>query len=940
MMKTKLLLFVAMIFSATAVMAQMPDLPVDKNVRIGHLDNGLTYYIRYNNNPEHVANFYIAQKVGSINENDDQRGLAHFLEHMAFNGSEHFKGNGIIEYTRSLGVEFGRDLNAYTSLDQTVYNIDNVPTARKTAVDSCLLILKDWSNGLLLEPEEIDKERGVVHGEWRLGSGPSQRIQDALFPEMHKGSKYGQRLPIGLMSIIDSFQPQTLRAYYEKWYRPDNQGIIVVGDVDVDQVENTIKNLWKDVKVAPDAVKIPWEEVPDNEEAIIALAKDKEQQMNQIYIMMKHDVVPYEMKNNVAYLIQQYALEVMSSMVNTRMQDVAQTPEAAFTAAYAFYNNFMYAKTKDAFTVIVVPKEGRDTEAVQQVMKELLRAKQFGFVDTEYQRAKDEYLSELEKNYDNREKTKTEVYAQEYIDNFLTCEPIPSIEDKYNTMKQMVPMLPVDLVNEMAKEYITDTDHNLVVAGFLSDKENAKVPEVAGISQAINNARQEKLEAYTEEVNNEPLISQMPKKGKIKSVTENKALGYKEIILSNGVKVNLKKTDFKDDEIVLNAYAKGGTSLYDDADNDNLKIISMGFVSTGKGNFTSNQLDKALSGKKASVNFSMSDTDQTVTGNSTPKDLETLMQLIYLQFTAVTPDKPAYDQQIGMVEQVFANASLNPRMVFADSLQQTVSNHDARKKLPDGNTFKNANYDRMVNIIKERLANAADYTFTFVGNFDEEVMKGYLEQYIASLPANKKKTVEKDKRKVWNGHVENRFTAKMQDAQSMVAEMWRSNAADYTLDNRVTLSAVGEVLSNIYLKTIREESSASYTVQGQTSVDTDGKEVLFNMAGVCPCDPAKVELVEKLLKDGVNGAAEKIDPEVLNKVKEAMLNQADVNARTNNYWANIIYRYNRFGIDFFNDYKKTVQALTPEKVSAFIKNVFLSTGHHAEIIMNPEPSEK
>ena len=429
-MKTRLFLFAAMLFSAVAAMAQMPDMPVDKDVRIGKLDNGLTYYIRHNNYPEHVANFYIAQKVGSINENDDQRGLAHFLEHMAFNGSEHFKGNGIIEYTRSLGVEFGRDLNAFTSLDQTVYNIDNVPTTRKTAVDSCLLILKDWSNGLLLEPAEIDKERGVVHGEWRLGSGPQQRIQDAIFPEIHKGSKYGNRLPIGLMSIIDSFQPKTLRAYYEKWYRPDNQGIIVVGDVDVDQVENTIKTLWKDVKVAPDAEKIPFEVVPDNNEAIYALGKDKEMQMDQFLIMMKQDIVPDEMKSNVAYLIQKYGVDVMCDMLNTRFQDVAQTEGAAFTAAQCFYGNYMSAKTKDALITVVIPKEGQNYEAIQQVMVELLRAQKFGFVESEYQRARDEYLSKQEKIYDNRDKTKTDVYAQGYIANFINNEPIPSLEDK------------------------------------------------------------------------------------------------------------------------------------------------------------------------------------------------------------------------------------------------------------------------------------------------------------------------------------------------------------------------------------------------------------------------------------------------------------------------------------------------------------------------------
>lgn len=936
-MKLKSLFGAVLLFACSTAVAQQPTLPIDPEVRIGHLDNGLTYYIRHNNNPEHVANFYIAQKVGSINENDDQRGLAHFLEHMAFNGSEHFPGNGIIEYTRSLGVEFGRDLNAYTSIDQTVYNIDNVPTYRQSAVDSCLLILKDWSNGLSLEPDEIDKERGVVHGEWRLGSGPNQRMLDAAFPQLLKDSKYGNRLPIGLMSIIDSFRPATLRAYYEKWYRPDNQGLVIVGDVDVDKVEAKIKELWAGVTVDPNAAKIPTEPVPDNAEAIIVLEKDKEQPQNQFILMMKHDGMPDEMKNQMPYVIMQYGKEMLASMLNARLQDVAQTPEGAFAMAQVEDDEFLVAKTKEAFQAMIVPKEGMDVEAIKQVVRELLRARQFGFTATEYDRARADYLAELEKRYDNRAKVKTNTYAQSYIQHFLRNEPIMSVEDEYKLLSEFVPMIPVDLVNQMAQELITTTDNNLVIAGFLMDKEGVNIPSVDKVLAAINEVRAEKLEAYVDNVKDEPLVSELPAKGRIVSESTMDALGFKVWELSNGAKVYSKKTDFKDDEVRFSAYAEGGSSLYGKDDLQNLRAMQFQLGVTGAGNFTSNELEKALKGKNADVNFSMSTTDQSLSGSSTPKDLETLMQLIYLQFTAATPDPAAHELVVGMMKPMFLNSDLNPQLVFSDSLQATLTNHNPMAKLPDAAMFDGMDYQRMVKIIQERLANARDYSFVFVGNFDEALLREYVEQYIASLPSSPDVAKAKDVRSIWTGHVENRFKKEMKDGQTMILEAWRTNLIDYTMQNRTLFSVVEEILSAVYLKTIREESSASYTVQVVSDVDTDGPGSIFTVFGLCPCDPDKAELAERLLKEGMAGAAQQVDADMLAKIKEAMLKKADTNLRENSYWSTMLYRWMRFGVDCHNGYKEFVQSITPEMVSAFIRDNILSTGHHAEVVMNPIP---
>ena len=438
-----------------AVMAQeLPSIPIDDQVRIGKLDNGLTYYIRHNEYPEHVANFYIAQRVGSIQEEENQRGLAHFLEHMAFNGSENFKGNGIIDYTRTLGVSFGGDLNAYTSIDQTVYRVCNVPTKRVSALDSCLLILKDWSNGLLLEEEEIVKERDVVHNEWRLGEGPQQRMQTRSLPKLYPGSKYGERLPIGLMSVIDNFKRQELVDYYKKWYRPDNQAIIVVGDIDVDHTEAEIKRLFSPIKVPANAAKVVAEEVPDNNEAIYVFDKDREMPINQIVVFMKHDAVPNEDKSSIAYLIQDYVTDIIGDMLGARFSEMTQEPDCPFVQAFCSDDNFLLSRTKDAFQMIGVPKEGKDMETLAALIRESKRALDYGFTATEYERAKSEYLASLEKAYTNRDKRKNDEYGNDYRDHYLGNEPIPSLEYLYQTMNQFAPILTVDLVNEAVKELI------------------------------------------------------------------------------------------------------------------------------------------------------------------------------------------------------------------------------------------------------------------------------------------------------------------------------------------------------------------------------------------------------------------------------------------------------------------------------------------------------
>ncbi len=935
-------LFVAalMMFSSAAMVAQemqMPPIPVDPAVRIGKLDNGLTYYIRHNEYPEHVANFYIAQRVGSINEDESQRGLAHFLEHMAFNGSEHFKGNGIIEFTRSLGVEFGSDLNAYTSIDQTVYRVCDVPTKRATALDSCLLILKDWSNGLLLEPEEIDKERDVVHNEWRLGEGPSQRMITRSLPKMYPGSKYGERMPIGLMSVIDSFKPQTLRAYYHKWYRPDNQAIIVVGDVDVDHMEAKIKELFGGIKVDPNAPKVIPESVPDTPEAIYVFEKDKEMQMSQIVVMMKHDATPDEEKTSMQYLVEDYVKSVISQMMNQRLSEMTQEESCPFFQAFADDGEYLLSRTKDCFELIGIPKEGKDMETLQVLYREAKRAREFGFTATEYERAKADYLSGLEKRYTNRDKRKNEEFGNDYRDHYLSNEPIPPLDVLYQKMQQIAPAIPVQIINQITPQLISATDSNLVVMEWAQEKEGKVYPTEKDMAAAIAAARAEKIEAYVDNVKDEPLVDVTTiKAGKITKETENKTFGYKELTLSNGATVILKKTDFKDDEVQMQAFAKGGQSLYGPADYTNLKVFDAVIGYSGIGNFSSNELTKALAGKEVNADLSLAITRQYLNAHSTPKDIETMMQMSYLYFTAVKKDEKQFQNLMTNLEMSLKNKSLSPDNVFADSLAATMYSHNPRFNNINVEDLKDINYDRILEIAKERFQNAGQFTFIICGNFDETTIRPLIEQYIASLPATKAEPENFNEcLTLAKGNVVNQFKVKTESPKATARELWYADAP-YSLENVVKIDAVGQILSMIYLKTIREDESAAYSCGAVGGFNNASHQPRVMLQAYCPMNPDKSEIAVRLLHEGIANMSKAVDADQLAKVKEYMLKQIDVDAKKNSYWVSTIATYKGYGLDVYTDYKKTVEALTVESVRDFLNNVILKSGNHTEVIMTPE----
>ena len=923
--------------TAAAQEMQMPQIPVDPDVRIGKLDNGLTYYIRHNEWPEKRAEFYIAQKVGSIQENDNQRGLAHFLEHMAFNGSKHFKGNELLRWCESIGVKFGTDLNAYTSIDQTVYNISNVPTTRETIVDSCLMILWDWADGLLLEQEEIEKERGVIHEEWRLRTSAQMRMLERDLPKLYPGSKYGHRMPIGLMEIIDNFERPFLQQYYEKWYRPDNQGIIVVGDVDVDQVEQKIKTMFSQIaKPGPDAAKIEKVAVPDNAEPIVVIDKDKEQRIDMVEVMFKHDAIPDSVKGSLEYLVANYLKNVALGMLNSRLAELGEKPDCPYLQAGVSDGTYLLSKPKDAFDVGIVPKEGQMNAAVKTVITEARRAAEFGFTATEYGRSKANTLSSLDKEYSNKDKRYNSQFVNQYVQHFLANEPIPSIDDYYQLMKQLVPAIPIDAINAVMKQLVPQNDSNLVVVNFNQEKDGAVYPTEEGLLGAVRDARAEQLTAWVDNVKDEPLMTTLPTPGKITKEVKNDKFDYTELTLSNGVKVILKQTDLKKDQVLLSGEGWGGSSLYGEKDFVNMKMFNDVVEASGLGNFLHTELTKALAGKIAGASLSLSAYRANINGSSTPTDVETMMQLVYLYMTGnVKKDQQSFDQLMKTTELQLKNRLLQPEAVFADSLSLTLTKHNPRFKPMDVSDLAQVNYDRILEMAKESTANAAAFTFTIIGNYDDAKIRPLVEQYLGSLPTQKTIVKGKDVSSDYTGKVVNDFKHKAETPKANALLHWYSKKIPYTLENAIRADVAGQVLQMVYLKEIREEASAAYTVQGQVGISRDDFADETSIFAYCPMKPEKADTAIYILRRAVQDmAAGKCDADMVKKAKEYMLKSHADQLKQNGYWTGRIRTWRLWNLDFHTDYEKTVEAVTPESVCALVAEV-LKAGNEAEIVMLP-----
>lgn len=936
-MKIKHFLMFVLAMVATSAFAQsMPELPMDPATRKGKLANGLTYYIRHNEWPEHMANFYIAQRVGSIQEEEEQRGLAHFLEHMAFNGSNTFKKVGIIDWCREKGIQFGSDLNAYTGVDQTVYRVCNVPTGNIQVLDSCLLILKDWSNGLLLQDKEIDKERGVIHAEWSMRNNGQMRLLEQMLPTLYPGSRWGVRMPIGTMEVVDNFPYDDLRKYYKKWYRPDNQAIIVVGDVDVDRTEQKIKELFSSIVLQPNAAQVEKVPVADNNEPIYAVGKDKEINSNSISVYMKTDPFPMELKNTAAYYFQSYVNSLFASMISSRFAELAQKPECTFLSASANIGDYILSNTKAAVGLDVSPKEGKDLEALADATKELMRVRQHGFTAGEFGRAKSDFISWVEKGYANRDKRENDRFGDACRDNYLNNEPLVDMDTEYAIWNQIDKSVTLDMVNDFVKQIISVSDTNLVVFEFAQDKEGRFVPTADQLRKTFETARAAQLDPWKDNVKNEPLIAQMPKKGKIVKTSENKSLGFKELKLSNGATVVLKKTDFKADEVSMTATANGGTALYGEKDYANIKLVNNLCGISALGNFTMNELGKVLAGKNCSTGFSMSGSKTSIAGSTTPKDIETFLQLVYLQFTDVRKDMQSYAQLMTSLKQTLPNRGLKPESAFSDSLRAELNSHSLRSKPLELADLDKVSYDRCLQMVKERTANAANFTFFFVGNYDEATLLPLIEQYIASLPAKKADKVTKiDTRTYFKGQKKNAFTRKMETPRPQVGNIYYC-PIENNLENSVVMEVAGEVVTMEMLNQVREEMSAAYSCGAGISMSLMADKAYAMLSSSAPIsEPSKLDAAAERMKKIVADAAKSVDPDKVKKVKDNMLKSADIAFKNNGFWMSALINWKEYGIDIYTNYKKTIEGVTPAKVSGMIKRI-VDGGNHLEVVMRPE----
>ena len=922
MKKFVMLIVAAFMLTANTVSAQeqqVPNIPIDPQVRVGKLENGLTYYIRHNEEPKGQANFYIAQKVGSIIEAEGQEGLAHFLEHMCFNGTEKFPGNRIVKYCESIGVQFGGDLNAYTSLDETVYNIDNVPLSVEGAVDSCLWILHDWADGLLLLPEEIDKERGVITEEWRSRRDASQRMYEQLLPKVYPdGNPYSNRLPIGLIETIQNFPYQALRDYYEKWYRPDQQGIVVVGDFDVDEMEKKIVSIFSTIAKPVNPAERFYVQVPDNKEPIIAMAKDKEQQYVQSYIFMKHDDIPDEMKNTLNYYITLYAKQVSRRMAAQRLAELAELPEPPFIDAAIMDDDYFISKTKGAFTGIMISNEAGFNTAITTLYREMLRILRHGFTASEYERAKAEYLATVESAYNQRAKTTSASYCSEYVRHFIDNEPIPGIETEYALSQQLAPAITVDVINQYVMS-LGQTDSNLVVACMLPDVEGVQYPTEKELEALLKKVEEETIEPYVDKVSNEPLMSEMPQKGSVVKSKES-ILGYTEYTLSNGAKVYHKETDFNADQILFTAYSKGGISLYDEVEALNLKVTSEVMNVGGLGNFSSTDLTKVLAGKKVSVSMAVNTFSESLSGRATPKDFETLMQLIYLSFTSLRSDEDAFKSWQNKTSALLKNAATDPMTAFNDTLVAKLYGNNplaTQLKLED---VEKIDYARVMEIARERYANAADFSFVFTGNISADSLLPKVEQYIASLPAQKGKEKQGKVLKLNDKPAISVFEREMQQPMATVAYM-ENNKTKYSLKQDLIYSIAMQVLDIVYTEEIREKDGGTYGVSTSGAIRVNPeKRALLQI--VYQTDPSRYEgLNEKIEKILQNFAVEGPSEEDVRKVKDFMIKNHKENLQLNGYFNSAMSEYLATDLNIIDGYEETLESITTEDVRKAVASV-------------------
>jgi len=932
-----LAVFAGISLTAKAQMAPQP-LPQDSALVTGVLENGLTYYIRHNELPKGQADFYIAQKVGSILEEENQRGLAHFLEHMCFNGTTNFPDKGIINWLESKGVKFGVNLNAYTSIDETVYNISNVPVASKAVQDSCLLILHDWACDLTLDPKEIDAERPVIHNEWSQSMVGEMRLYEKLLPIIYPDNKYGERLPIGTMDVVDNFPPQALIDYYHKWYRPDLQGIIVVGDIDVNYIESKIKEIFGGIKLPENPATREYVSVEETPGTIYAIGADPEVRAANVALMFKSPnlELPREVRNTNYYFMVNYPKVMITMMLNNRLAEIASSPDAEFANARVFMGNFLISKTMPALTLDVDPKGGDMIPAFTQAYRELMRAVRGGFTVGEYERVKSEFLSRLERLYEGRNDVENDSYVQEYVNLFLDNVPAPGIEFEKNTYDQLAAVFPLENINQLLPAIVTED--NRVLMALVPEKEGFTTPTEEQFAKAIETVDGEELEPYKDEMREDPLIAKLPNAGKIKSVKDLNEWKAKEYTLSNGVKVVVRPTEFKSNEIIFEAMALGNAgSTLDQSKAASIKYAPVAMSKLSLNDYSNSDLSKYLQGKQASVSFSFDDYNRSMEGTTTPKDLPTLMELIYSYFTGFGLNEDEFTAARDGIAAQLANQENVPQVIFSRDLMKSLYAAPS-KQMISVDDVKAADRQTIVDMVHKMMSNAADYTFYFVGNIDEATFEPLMLQYLATLPANaktaSKKITTNPDFEIAKGAKTDNYTASMQTPQTFIFIGMFANMP-YSQKNKLIANIAGQIASKRLLNKVREEMGAVYSISAQADMTRVGDlNVLFQTAFPTNKMEMKDETIATI-KDIFYALGENVSEEELKPVIEYMLKTNDEDLKSNTEWAVSMAATGINGVNVFLGKEAVLRSITTKDVQDFMRQV-IKQDNYRVVVLDPE----
>lgn len=914
--------------TAAAAPSESGLLPVDPNVRIGKLANGLTYYIRANAEPKNRAVLYLVSKAGSVLETDQQQGLAHFTEHMAFNGTRDFPKTALVDYLQKSGVKFGADLNAATSFDETVYQLP-IPTDTASVFEKGFDILANWAGYVAFDPSELNRERGVILEEARLrGKNAQERLQKQVYPVIFNNSRYAIRIPIGKEDIIKTATVATIKSFYHDWYRPDLEAVIAVGDFDPARVEELIKKNFSPLKnPTPEKPRTTYV-VPPSPGTSVVEATDAEFPYTLAEIIVKHPETT--VKTTAAYL-QSVRVSLFNQMLNARINELTQKPNPPFLYGQASYGGFL--GHEDAFTSIAVAKSGTELKtAIQAVVTETERARKFGFTLTELERAKQNALQEIQNAYKERDKTSSVSYVNEYEQNFLNGQAIPGIDFEYNFYLNNIGKITLAEMNAMAGKFISD--QNRVVVVEAPDKEKPNLPDQKTLLSWISSVNV--TTPYVDNVSTEPLITKMPVPSKTVKAVADDSIGTATLTLSNGVRIILKPTDFKNDQILFSGYGFGGTSLASDSDFTSANLAANIIGNSGVADFTQIQLDKLLAGKNVSVTPYISETAEGISGNSTPQDFETALQLLYLYFTQPRKDPNIWESNITQAKAFLANRDLDPNNVYRDTVSAVLSNHNFRDQTVTPALLNSASLDKAYNFYKDRFADASNFTFTIVGNFDISTIKPLLETYLGGLPSTGRNETYKDLHIHPPAGQITKIVHKGIGDKATVQLVF-SGDYDYTTLNNVQLDALEAILQIKLTERLRQQESGVYS-PGVSADYVKLPDSRYTVSIYFGCAPENVDKLIAATLDEINkikqNGAEQTD---IQKFVAEDMRSSQVQLRQNIFWAGYLASgaQNQLDPHRIINHVKDLNTVTPQSTKE-AANKYLSGSNFIKLILVPE----